>query len=818
MLATARVACQTSPDWHIISAGQSLMRILSHLLLACLIVSPALAQIEDESSESLVKQLKDSDLNTRRDAVYELVRRRDTSKEVLRGLADLANDRDEQLQFQALMGLGRAGKAAEVALPELLDAMKDRSDQPRYRASIALGNIGKPAVEPMCELWKEASSDTKVDLAKAFFRMGQDAAAANELLVAALQDGSESVQSHAAEALLRTLPAEKQLSMLLQLTEHPLAVVRRTGVRALGKQPNLPEEAMEGLSKLINDLDPRVRENAVIAVLDSRLPEDARQETLLNCVTDQDESVRLAARALIGKYGWQNAAFAKRIIGALKKTDDPLLQNGLLETLASFGPGAAGELQSVVDLAAERNFDLQKTAAVVVAMGPNSMRDLMRSLQQRPDLEQIVASTFVLAGNSAKPVLIDGLRSKLPLLQAAATKALGDARIVDKELAAQIRANAASGSIEVRSASFVALAQIMEAAEEQQTELELENWESLLGDTFDSAPAPVQESALANLWAFPVAAKSKERMLKNALGDKAIGLKAAALRSLAKEEPQAKRLKKEIIATCQDQAAEVRLAALQCLAELGESDKAVEITVLDGLKDSEPKVRIAATQCMVALEILNEQTAKAVEQNLGDDTELLNSSLESVPKFGERAKQMIPSLANLLRHPEERTRMLSIEALAAAESDEGQLTDRLKDSLEDSSWNVRQKTAETLGELGGDAVAAVPQLFQLIDNEEDESFATAALREIDAAPATALPVLVDALGSENRRKQFYAVYLIGKMGADAEEVIPRLREELKESKNSRNASSRRKYLSQAIESIEKAVREKQEADGKKKGE
>ncbi|MEM7558212.1 MAG: HEAT repeat domain-containing protein [Planctomycetota bacterium] len=321
-----------------------------------------------------------------------------------------------------------------------------------------------------------------------------------------------------------------------------------------------------------------------------------------------------------------------------------------------------------------------------------------------------------------------------------------------------------------------------------------------------------------NLWAFPIPAKSKERMLKNALGDKAIQVRAAALRSLAKEQPRAKRLKNEIIASCQDEATDVRLAGLLCLAQLGDNDKDVESTVLEGLKDSEPRVRIAATKCMVALEILNEKTAKAVGGNLGDDTELLNSSLESLPKFGERAKPLIPSLTNLLKHPQERTRLLSIEALAAAGNDERQLTDRLKDSLEDDSWNVRQKTAETLSEFGGDAVAAVPQLFKLIDKEEDESFATAALREIDAAPADALPMLVEALKSENRRKQFYAVYLIGKMGADAEEVIPLLREELKDSKNSRNASSRRKYLSQAIESIEKAVREKQEAAEEKNDE
>ncbi len=71
------------------------------------------AQVRDVSIPDLIKQLEDKEIENKRDAVYELVRRRDSSLEVLTALSNLVEDKDAQVRVQALTGIARAGKQAE---------------------------------------------------------------------------------------------------------------------------------------------------------------------------------------------------------------------------------------------------------------------------------------------------------------------------------------------------------------------------------------------------------------------------------------------------------------------------------------------------------------------------------------------------------------------------------------------------------------------------------------------------------------------------------------------------------------------------------
>jgi HEAT repeat protein len=63
----------------------------------------------------------------------------------------------------------------------------------------------------------------------------------------------------------------------------------------------------------------------------------------------------------------------------------------------------------------------------------------------------------------------------------------------------------------------------------------------------------------------------------------------------------------------------------------------------------------------------------------------------------------------------------------------------------------------------------------MLTSEEDRDAARAALREIDSVGPEALPVLKAALTNEDRRRRFFAVYLLGKLGPEAKEVLPELR-------------------------------------------
>src|SRR6056297_2638619 len=80
----------------------------------------AAAQISDVSTAELVQQLADSDKDRRRDAAYELVRRQEVSEAVVAAFAKAVSDEDNQVRFQSLLGLSRAGQAAAPAIPNLI--------------------------------------------------------------------------------------------------------------------------------------------------------------------------------------------------------------------------------------------------------------------------------------------------------------------------------------------------------------------------------------------------------------------------------------------------------------------------------------------------------------------------------------------------------------------------------------------------------------------------------------------------------------------------------------------------------------------------
>ncbi|HUP76935.1 MAG TPA: HEAT repeat domain-containing protein, partial [Pirellula sp.] len=131
-----------------------------------------ISQIHDASTGALVKQLEEKDVERRRDAVYELVRRVDQSDAVIAALGKATADDDTQVRVQSLTGLGRAGKKSGTVLPELLNCLSNRDAQVRYRAAGALGAIGTTAIEPLTKHWMSASNDSKIAIAQALAIIG----------------------------------------------------------------------------------------------------------------------------------------------------------------------------------------------------------------------------------------------------------------------------------------------------------------------------------------------------------------------------------------------------------------------------------------------------------------------------------------------------------------------------------------------------------------------------------------------------------------------------------------------------------------------
>ncbi|MCC6510841.1 MAG: HEAT repeat domain-containing protein, partial [Pirellulaceae bacterium] len=229
----------------------------------CNLVVPqfTLAQVRDASLEQLVTQLTDANVDARRDAAYELVRRVDDSKEVIQALGKATTDQDVQVRIQSLTALARVGKKSAIVIPELIKCLSDRDAQVRFRAAGALGAVGSPAIEPLTSLWEQASGETKIAAAQAFAIIGPEASAALPLLTKALEEspttaGSDAsdrrdgrsgrrrfsqppqsgLSRYAAEAVVSL--SDNEETRLLKLAEHPDAEARKVGLEALAAIDN----------------------------------------------------------------------------------------------------------------------------------------------------------------------------------------------------------------------------------------------------------------------------------------------------------------------------------------------------------------------------------------------------------------------------------------------------------------------------------------------------------------------------------------------------------------------------------------------------
>jgi HEAT repeat protein len=114
-----------------------------------------------------------------------------------------------------------------------------------------------------------------------------------------------------------------------------------------------------------------------------------------------------------------------------------------------------------------------------------------------------------------------------------------------------------------------------------------------------------------------------------------------------------------------------------------------------------------------------------------------------------------------------------------------------------------------LGKLGPAAKGAVPDLIKLMMSVQDRDAARAAVREIDAVDASAVPILIEALESEERFTRFIAIFLLKKLGPQAKDALPAL-------KKLTTGESRR--LRESVEETIRAIEAQPEDKAKDEGE
>ena len=775
------------------------------------------AQIDEASVDNLIEQSSDRDDEDRRDALYELVRRQLDSDKVVRAFADRLDDGDVQVRFQALLGLSRAGEASELAIPELLRCLSDRDDQVRYRAADALGKIGPKALPDILKAWENSNSTAQLHLLQAVSTMGPKAnSIKDKLLILLLKESNAEtqLQQAVAQCLASISPEDEEL--LLAMTSHAKGVVRELGIRGLAGLKHSSEKTEQALVAAAQDEDPKVRELGIIAVAKSSLQLDVKRDLISKSLIDASASVRSAALTALRKAKSKDAKFSLPLIQlfqtqAKEESSDGSSLMPLLKAIAAEAAEYESDLPVLLDVALETNFDREMLSQIIGKMSPEAIEVILANLAEQPKLESYVEVALVGNAMHNPGAIRNGLNDSSSVVRSVCAMAITEVEPVSEETIQSLVAMLQDSSEDVKIGGIRAFAKL---AQQPNAELDDDTFEKIFATGSDDIPK-VRKTLMTAMVHFSADSEREMAVLRLGLKDKDAAVRATALASLSLIPKQLNSLKPELLAACNDSNKDVRMAALRCLAAIPKSDvgKSDTEAMLLALGDSETAVRTEATLSLITQDLgdpaLRESLIDALCQNLVDDVDLLRASLEALEIAGHEASSAANTVTALLQHPKEDIRVAAVKALREIEPKRELLAERLMLGLDDDQWAVRQASAQALGTLGEVAKVAIPKLFAKLGDEEDEDFARGAIRDIDAAPIEVLPQLLESLESENRRIQFYAIFLAGKIGPEAKEALPILKAMREKGGSSRRFSFIRKSLNEAIESIE-AIQEQGE--------
>jgi HEAT repeat protein len=792
--------------------------VLSLMLTAKAFSQPA----AEKSIEQLISQLSDSDVVARRDAIYELVRRGDTSTVVIKALMDATRDKDVQVQIQSLVGLARAGAAAQPALDVLIEALDDRSDQVRLRAADAVGELGMAAVDSLLRKWPDSSLNFRVAACQAFQSMGIVAKPAVPVLMEAVTSTSttpsaeepaergrrgergsnrraRTLASYAAAALVAIEP--ENLELLLALADHADAATRLVGVSGLAPLTERNSLAIDRLRKATGDEDSQVRELALVVLGKANLTAIEKEAILEPALLDPAASVRAAANIALRRARLGGEPFAERLASRLTGADGASAVS-VLEALSAVGPAAKVGLPQIVqaveklgvreaalmevaeETSAETESDTNTSedprlprelvVAVLAGMGPAVVAELLDVVSSKPELEPIVSAALMRIGQPAVESLLAGTRADNPAIRIASVRALGGMEPMSEVILERLIAASGEGDLQLRIAAVTALTRA--AAENPAAQ-------ATVIRALHDEDAAVRAIAVGALATGGFSREQRRDGFSRGLTDDSPEVRVAALTGIANTPGQMQRQAELILEQTSATEDQVRAAAFLALAnvpkEVVAAEKfggpgAVPVAVLRGLRDPSDQVQIAATGVVAKLELFTIDNADAMSENLHASRDLVVATLEVLPKFSGDSVAIVQRLQPLLTHESSEVRIAAVGALTVADRDPVRLTTSLVPLLDDPEWVVRRIAGQSLGRQGSVAVVAVPKLFELLGRHEDKDYAAESLRQIDTAPVEALPMLIENLDAADRRKAFYAVTLIGKLGPAAAAAIEKL--------------------------------------------
>ncbi len=200
---SARKSRNTPPP----AAGLSIKWVAA-VCFGTLIVSGGLIwfSIDPDPATILARELQSGDVGDRYSAAKDLEELGPHAVAAVPQLAEALGDAELQVRYRAAKALAQIGPPAAAAVPALANALKDSQRDVRYYAAKALykiDNDAEAALEQVMDVLDQGEPDADVRryLVKTLGEIGDDSAAAHQVIKKLVRDRDQRVREEVAEIL-----------------------------------------------------------------------------------------------------------------------------------------------------------------------------------------------------------------------------------------------------------------------------------------------------------------------------------------------------------------------------------------------------------------------------------------------------------------------------------------------------------------------------------------------------------------------------------------------------------------------------------------
>jgi HEAT repeat protein len=676
------------------------------------------------------------------------------------------------VRLAALKALAECGKDSYAAIAAVYTVKKaDPEGAVRQAATNSLDKLGPAANLPaLNELLDSAEGDRKIQVVHEIANLGGSTPKAVEILFTALNKKDVTVRIHAARTLSQLGKPRTAVATLVESLTHEDASVRATAASFLGILGKPALKAVPALEKCLADPAAPVREEAAKAlrnlgrttfVLPDTLNPNLALSSALTALKGKDANRRSQAAMALATMGADATEGVPALIEALKDKHDRLdmlrefdakivgndfvVRKEAVIALGKIGPYSKDALPLLEKFVAEpankpyREWAVQAMTAIRLANPQSSIEDLpalMKTLRgdEQDSVKLVAVSRLAELGSKATdaiPPLIDALKSTNQNLQGAAGDAL--VKIGPQAIPSLVEALADKRA---RRAAAKALRGFGPAGKE-------------------AVPALIEalKEGDAN------AAHALSRMGKPAI---------AQLVEIMRKEMQFRQIAGETLAMMGPEAKEAVPALLELLkeekAERPKGGGFVTVPSIQG-QFGQPG------QLTMTVDGLVKSRQKIV--------------LNVLAALGPDAVQALSAVIDLTKDQDESVRAMAAMCVRWIGPKEKDTVAALVQLLDDKSNMVCWRTLQTLEEVGGPALPAIPALIELAKGKRAKEppnghlLADQAKRCIAKIMQGAMPSKenLPALVAVLQEKGFAADSLdaVAKLGADAKAAIPVIR-------------------------------------------